>query len=131
MSPDRSGRDWQLFLADMREFCRRIAHYIEGRSQEELFTEQMRLDAVLRNLELLGEAAKRIPSDIQQRHPEIPWRRVAGLRDVLAHAYFGLDEATLWQTVSESVPALGRQLEELERATDLPPKGKPPGTPAI
>lgn len=55
MSPDRSGRDWQLFLADMREFCRRIAHYIEGRSQEELFAEQMRLDAVLRNLELLGE----------------------------------------------------------------------------
>lgn len=59
----------------MREFCRRIAHYIDGHSQEDLFAEQMRLDAVLRNLELLGEAAKRIPTDIQQRHPEIPWRR--------------------------------------------------------
>jgi uncharacterized protein with HEPN domain len=126
VSPDRSGREWHLFLADMREFCRRIADYIEGRSQEDLFAEQMRLDAVLRNLELLGEAAKRIPPDIQQRHPEIPWRRVAGLRDVLAHAYFGLDEATLWQTVSESVPALDHQLAELEQTTALPAEEKPP-----
>jgi uncharacterized protein with HEPN domain len=55
------------------------------------------LDAVLRNLELLGEAAKQIPQDVRDSHPDIAWRRIAGLRDVLAHAYFSLEDDTLWQ----------------------------------
>jgi uncharacterized protein with HEPN domain len=71
------------------------------------------MDAVLRNLELLGEAAKQIPEEMREKHPEIPWRRLAGLRDVLAHAYFSLEEDTLWQVIAESMPALHRQLNDL------------------
>ena len=77
-------------------------------------------DAVLRNLELLGEAAKQIPDAVRDRHPAVPWRRIAGLRDVLAHAYFGLEDETIWQIVSSSVPALADQLNAVALADGLP-----------
>jgi uncharacterized protein with HEPN domain len=76
-------------------------------------------DAVLRNLELLGEAAKQIPDAVRHRHPDVPWRRIAGLRDVLAHAYFGLEDETIWQIVSSSVPALAAQLQAVALAEGL------------
>jgi hypothetical protein len=71
----------------------------------------MSVDAVLRNLEVLGEAATQIPRAVRERHPQVPWRRMAGLRDVLAHAYFGLEEDTIWQIIAESIPALAVQLD--------------------
>lgn len=80
-------------------------------TQEQFFADERTVDAVLRNLELLGETAKQIPEDVRRRHPSVPWRRIAGLRDVLAHAYFGLGEGTIWQAVSQSIPALTAQLD--------------------
>jgi uncharacterized protein with HEPN domain len=71
--------------------------YSEGYGKERLFQNELVLDAVLRNLELLGEAAKQIPQDVRDSHPDIAWRRIAGLRDVLAHSYFSLEDDTLWQ----------------------------------
>jgi uncharacterized protein with HEPN domain len=119
LSPERSGgRGWQLFLSDMIVFCRRIGAYREGFDREELFAHQLRVDGILRNLELLGEAAKRIPREVRDRHRDIPWRRIAGLRDVLAHAYFGLEEETVWQAITSSVPALLKLLEERDFTAD-------------
>jgi len=63
-------------------------------------------DAVVRNLEIIGEAAKKIPPNVRNRYLQLDWRRIAGLRDVLAHAYFGLDDQTLWNIVQEKVPQL-------------------------
>ncbi|MEB3235645.1 MAG: DUF86 domain-containing protein [Cyanobacteriota bacterium] len=85
----------------------------EGLEQQQFLADELIVDAVLRNLELLGEAAKQIPPDVRQRHPTVPWRRISGLRDVLAHAYFGLEDETIWQTVSSSIPALIEQLKEV------------------
>jgi uncharacterized protein with HEPN domain len=82
----------------------------------EFFADDMVVDAVLRNLEVLGEAAKQIPPAVRERHPQVPWRRISGLRDVLVHAYFGLEEDTIWQIVSESIPALAQQLEQVVKA---------------
>ncbi|MCP9927433.1 DUF86 domain-containing protein [Cyanobium sp. CH-040] len=76
----------------------------------------MVVDAVLRNRELLGEAAKKIPPAVRDRHLQVPWRRISGLRDVLAHAYFGLEEDTIWQLISESIPALAQQLDQVVEA---------------
>ena len=83
----------------------------------ELFANDMMYDAVLYNLQVLGEAAKKFPDPIRERYPEIDWRGVAGLRDVLSHAYFAVDNVTLWKIVSVDVPRLLTQLGHIE--TDL------------
>ena len=73
----------------------------------------MAYDAALRNLQIIGEAAKAVPADVRQRHPEVDWKGMAGLRDVLAHAYFGLDNDTLWDVVITKVPQLRNQVRRI------------------
>jgi uncharacterized protein with HEPN domain len=75
-------------------------------------------DAVLRNLEVLGEAAKKVPEDVRNRYPWVEWRAIAGLRGVLAHAYFALDDATLWDIVAQKVPALAEALRQILEEED-------------
>jgi uncharacterized protein with HEPN domain len=120
LSDQGGNRDWTLFLNDMQRFCSRVLRYADGLTAEQFEVNDMANDAVLRNLELLGEAAKQIPDEVRSRHPQVPWRRVAGLRDVLAHAYFGLEDETIWQVVSSSVPALAAQLDAVALAEGLP-----------
>ena len=105
-----TSRDWTLFLRDMQRFCAKVMRYSAGLNQQQFLADELTVDAVLRNLELLGEAAKQIPDDVRLRHPTVPWRRIAGLRDVLAHAYFGLEEDTIWQIITGSIPVLAEQL---------------------
>jgi uncharacterized protein with HEPN domain len=100
------SRDVALYLDDMIEACRRIGQYTQGLSRATLVSGTMPHDAVLRNLEVLGEAAKNVPADVRGLHHEIPWRRITGLRDVLAHAYFGIDDDIVWSVVAEEVPSL-------------------------
>lgn len=70
--------------------------------------------ATARSLEILGEAAKKIPLEVRTQHPEVDWKGIAGLRDVLAHAYFGIDDVILWEIVTVKVPQLAEQLEHIE-----------------
>lgn len=109
------SRSWELFLRDMLEAARRVIRYTEERQADTFSADEMAYDATLRNLEILGEAAKNIPDDIRQRFPEVNWRGVAGLRDILAHAYFALDDATLWKIVETDIPELLDLLEKIER----------------
>jgi uncharacterized protein with HEPN domain len=112
------SRSWELFLRDMLEAARKVIRYTGNRQVEAFVADEMAYDATLRNLEVLGEAAKGIPEEIRQRYPEVDWRGVAGLRDILAHAYFAFDDATLWKIVRTDVPQLLDLLERIER--DLP-----------
>ena len=100
----------------MQLCCSKVLRYSQGLTRQHFLVDEMVVDAVLRNLEVLGEAAKQIPPAVRERHPEVPWRRIAGLRDVLAHAYFGLEDDTIWQIVSESIPALANQLDQVIEA---------------
>ena len=111
------SRSWELFLRDMLESARKVIRFTAGGTLETFVANDVAYDAVLYNLQVLGEAAKKIPDPVRQRHPEIDWRGVAGLRDVLAHAYFAVDSAALWKIVSTDVPRLVTQLERIE--TDL------------
>ena len=114
--PDRDDR---LYLRDMVEFCERVEAYSAGHDQESLLADRMRYDAVLRNLELLGEAATRVPVNLRGLAPEIAWRQIIGTRNRLAHAYLGIEPDTVWLIISASVPTLLIQLRAMLAA--LPP----------
>jgi uncharacterized protein with HEPN domain len=112
------SRSWELFLRDMLDATQKVIRYTADRELATFAADEMAYDATLRNLEVLGEAAKKIPEEIRQRHPQVDWRGVAGLRDILAHAYFALDDETLWKIVRTDIPRLLEQLREIE--TTLP-----------
>ncbi|EIA39593.1 hypothetical protein RLTM_02551 [Thermus parvatiensis] len=92
--------------------------YTEGLDFDTFVRNELVYDAVLRNLEVLGEAAKKVPDPVRARYPSVEWRAIAGLRDVLAHAYFALDEATLWDIVAQKVPALAEALRQILEEED-------------
>ena len=101
----------------MLEACEKVMRS-EGLAFHAFVRNELVYDAVLRNLEVLGEAAKKVPDSVRARHPSVEWRAIAGLRDVLAHAYFALDEATLWDIVAQKVPALAEVLRQILEEED-------------
>ena len=86
--------------------CDKILRYVHGLSCEQLMQDDKTFDAVAHNLEILGEASKHIPNQVRARYPEVEWPKIAGLRDVIAHEYFGIDEDILWDIIQNQVPAL-------------------------
>jgi uncharacterized protein with HEPN domain len=108
-----SKRDWTLFLQDMLDIIGKIGQYTSGMSYQEFLQDSRTQDAVVRNLEVLGEAARRIPPDIQERYPEIPWAQLVGLRNRLIHGYFLVDYGIVWEIVQDELPQLRRELEQI------------------
>lgn len=113
------SRDPALFLEDIEGACRKIVRYTEGRERDEVLRDEMRFEAVLFNLHVIGEAVKSLPDELRQRHDTIPWREIAGLRDFVAHAYFALDLDILWNAIREEVPLLLARIAQLRQAEDL------------
>ena len=107
------SRDPRLFLEDILRACTNILQYVESTSRDEFMAGGMAFDAIVRNLEVIGEAVKRVPDDVRTSYPEVDWRRISGLRDILAHAYFSLDPYTLWTIVDEKVPVLVNQVRQI------------------
>jgi uncharacterized protein with HEPN domain len=103
-------RDALLLLEDIVESCARILRYTEGKTFEQFRSNDETFDAVCRNLELIGEAAKHVPETVRLRHPQVDSRRIAGLRDVLAHGYFALEPEMLWSVVRKNVPEIASRL---------------------
>ena len=89
-------RDADLLIEDMRAAIRKIERYIEGMDQGQFGQDEKTADAVARNLEILGEATRKLPEDFIARFPEVPWRQMAGLRNRIVHDYFGLDLEIIW-----------------------------------
>jgi len=114
------SRDLLLFLRDVETACRKIARYTEARNRDAVLTDEMRFDALLHNLQVIGEAVKRLPEDFRNRHPDLPWREIAGMRDVVAHAYFALDLDILWDAVQNDVPTLLVRVQQMIREEERP-----------
>jgi uncharacterized protein with HEPN domain len=108
-----SEREWKLFLKDAQKSANRIIEYIKGMDRKEFFYDHKTFDAVMRNIEIIGEAIKHIPSEIREKYKEIEWKKIAGLRDIVVHEYFGIDEDIIWDVVENKVPELKTQLEVL------------------
>jgi uncharacterized protein with HEPN domain len=85
-------RDYRVFLEDMREAGGKARRYVEALSFETFSSDEKTVDAVVRNLEILGEATKQVPDFVRSDHPQVDWYRIAGLRDILIHQYFGIDD---------------------------------------
>jgi uncharacterized protein with HEPN domain len=107
------SRDPRVYLEDVLESIRRIKTYVHGIDQESLGADELRLDAVVRNLEVIGEAVKQLPEEITKRESEVEWRKIAGLRDILIHHYFGIDVGIIWDVVQNKMGSVLR---------DLPPR---------
>lgn len=105
-------KDDKFYLTHIIESMTYIESYtIEGK--EEFFKSRLIQDAVIRNLEIIGEAVKKVSINIRTQHDDIPWREMAGLRDVLIHEYFGIDLRTVWGVVERELPRLKPQIEEV------------------
>jgi len=106
-------RDTLLYIRDMVAAIESIEVFVSGMDFDAFKEDDKTLSAVLRKLEVLGEASKQVPPEIRERAPEIPWREMAGMRDKLIHFYFGVDAALVWRTVTEKLPELKPRLQRL------------------
>ncbi len=106
-------READLYLSDIAEARRRIRTYVAGLDHAGFADDTRTTDAVLRNLGIIGEAAKKLPPEMRAGVPEIPWGDVAGLRDILAHAYFRVDLSLIWDIVQNELPTLDSAVQRL------------------
>lgn len=104
--------DDRLYLSHMLESIRRIREFTAA-GREEFMASLLIQDAVIRNFEVVGEAAKRLSEDCARANPEIPWRRIAGFRDVLIHQYMGVDLLEVWNIVVRDLPTLETSLQKI------------------
>lgn len=101
------------FILDMLFACQNILEYTEGMDFEMFFKDKKTVDAVLRNIEILGEAVKKISKEFQKKHPEIEWSAIAKTRDKIIHFYFGVDLDIVWKIVVQDIPGLRQKLEKI------------------
>lgn len=100
------SRDARVWVTDIIEGCTRIAEYTAGMDIDAFRADQRTLDATVRNLQIIGEATKALSDDVRALEPSIEWRKIAGLRDILVHAYFGVDDEIIWDVVQTKLPPL-------------------------
>ena len=103
-------------LRHMIEAAESAAQFIAGRSRSDLDTDRMLLFAVVRAIEVVGEAASKLSEEFRAAHPGIPWRAIVGMRNRLIHAYFDIDSQTVWETTTQELPPILDQLRELVAA---------------
>ncbi len=107
------SRDPRLFLEDIRESCLKILRYTEGLDFDSFSSDEKTKDAVTRNLIIIGEAVKHLPKELQDRYAQVNWRSIAGLRNIVVHEYFGVDEEILWDVITNKVPELLQVVEDI------------------
>jgi len=104
-------KDFRIYLEDVLECIKNIEDYVKDYSYLEFSKNKMMRDAVIRNLEIIGEAVKNVPVEVRNKFPEIDWKKIAGLRDILIHAYSGINEQILWDIVENKIPTLKKQVK--------------------
>ncbi|MCC5913850.1 MAG: DUF86 domain-containing protein [Balneolaceae bacterium] len=108
-----SKRKPDVYLQDILESISHIQHFLDGVSEKEFHKNVEKQDAVLRRLEIIGEAVKHLPDGIRENHPDVPWRQIAGMRDIIIHEYFGVTMDMIWVVATEDIHDLKANVEEI------------------
>ena len=106
-------RDIGLYLDDILESIEKIEEYTQNLTEEQFSRNTETQDAVLRRLAIIGEAVKQLPSDIKEKHKQIPWKQIAGARDIFVHEYFGIGIERVWETIHKDLSELKKVVEAL------------------
>jgi uncharacterized protein with HEPN domain len=106
-------RDYKVYLDDILLAISRIREYTAGLSSSEFAEDVKTVDAVVRNLEVIGEAAKAVPEAIRSQHPEVDWKKLVGLRNILIHEYFGVDSELIWDIIQNKLVTLEEQIRAM------------------
>lgn len=107
-------RDFSDYLQDILTSAEEVEEFTKGISYNEFVNDRKTVNAVIRSLEVLGKAAKKIPERIKTKHPQIPWKRMTGMRDKLIHEYFGVDLEKVWLVVKEELPPIRPFIQQLK-----------------
>lgn len=108
-----SERTVLLYFQDIKDGIERIEKYIKGVSFDQFKNDAKTIDAVVRNIETIGEAARQLPEELRVQHPTVPWKLMVGARNKVIHQYFGVDIEVVWKTASEDLSELKKQIEVL------------------
>ncbi len=112
----KKKRNYVLFIEDIVEMIEKIERYTQGKSFEDFSNDEMAIDAVIRNFEIIGEAANNIPKEIQQKYPYVEWKEMIGFRNVIIHDYFGIDVESVWDTIINNIPLLKEQIKKMKES---------------
>lgn len=116
----------RIFLQHIIESIEAIERYMKGVSKEKFCQNQQKQDAVVRRIEIIGEAVKNLPLNFRKKYPQVNWREAAGMRDVVVHEYFGVDISIVWRTIEKDLPIFKKQIleiiEKIGGQIDLPMK---------
>lgn len=109
----KKKRNELFYLEDMYDSMLRIQDYIEDLTYSEFKNNNLVTDAVIRNLEVIGEASKNVSASLKQKYPQLPWRQMYGLRNFVVHEYFGIDYEIVWKIISEALPENRKDLKAI------------------
>ena len=104
-------RDWTLFLKDIETHSKKIRSYTKDFSIQEFFKDSKTYDAVMRNIQIIGEAIKHLPADVRKKYTSVDWKKAAGLRDIVVHEYFGINRDIIWDVIQNKIPELEREVK--------------------
>jgi uncharacterized protein with HEPN domain len=108
-------RDYRDYLQDILDATADIEDFVANMTYNQFIKDRKTLNAVVRSIEVIGEAAKNIPEPMRAKYPELPWKQIAGMRDKLIHAYFGVDTETLWKAVKDNIPPLKASIQKMQK----------------